>query len=437
MTAMHGNKVWLAGLLFAANVATQSGAPPRVRLHFDDPHFARQARAAVAEVWALAERCIGPLDDGKAGTVHVYNDLVACQAVSERHRQGWSRRSHGFVLPKQRVAHVLFYRCGWCDDARWRIGELTMRLALHRAALPEREWPALVEHGLTCYAEGPTVTPDGVFVEPRNHGTARSDSRQRLQLLLQEGKLPEFSVHEPMGLRRAGLVALCRQRMHFLMREHPQATCAALRAALATSGRAQAEAALLRSLREQLGEAAFAGLDEAFAGYVEQLPKRMNIEVYPPYDAVGMLGAPEHVPGSPSILWLDKNRKSRFTLTAKPHLLQTGQADLAFECRGGERVRVTLEGDAQRGCVSVWRRRMKGGVPDGWIRLAATERDVAGLRLGRQVDLKVVADRRELRVSIDGVEVLAATLRKGSLAGRYGVGGPFANQVAWRSVRLR
>ena len=112
-------------------------------------------------------------------------------------------------------------------------------------------------------------------------------------------------------------------------------------------------------------------------------------------------------------------------------------ADLVFERRRGEWVRITLEGNAQRGFVSVLQRKMNGDLPDGWQLLAKTEQDIAGIRLGGHVDLKVVANRRSILVSVAGRELLRATLAKGSLAGRYGVGGPFANHVAWRKVRLR
>ena len=76
------------------------------------------------------------------------------------------------------------------------------------------------------------------------------------------------------------------------------------------------------------------------------------------------------------------------------------------------------------------------GKQASWTMLAQTEADVPAIRLGREVELSVRARGRKLTVSIAGKPVIQTDL-PGALSGRYGVGGPFANHVAWRKVRLR
>jgi len=430
---------------FAAVAAAALGAlrapaqdAPRLVLHFDDPVFEREAEACIARVWKVA-RTAADVAEARRGTVHVYNDVVSNQEIAAKHGATPTQSSPGFVDEKGDAAHVIFWRCGWCRDAEWRIGSLTMQLALAQASpLSLADAPLWWEHGLAAWAEGIGPSSDG-WVEARSHMTRTSPSMQVVKGLGRRLPSIEDVLLERTGaLREQEVESVHRVALHFLMTSHRDATCSAARDATTRGSRAEVREAMLEGLRQHLAADVLTGLDEGFRAHVAALPRTVDLQAYPEPDGKGRRGGDEtFVPPSPAVMWLDTNRRSKFTLTATPQLVQVGQGDLVFERRRGEWVRITLLGQDGMGSVHVSERQVgDDGRPSGWKILGTTDDDVEALRLGRAVALEVRVTPRRLTVHIDRKRVLTAEL-PGSLTGRYGVGGPFGNQVAWRDVRLK
>lgn len=423
---------------FAGPVALAAAQdPPRVVLHLDEPAFDAPATAAVADVWGLAARCMDLSDAGRT-SVHVHNDAAACQQVAGRHRQPHGQDSPGFVVAKGDVAHVLYHRATWCRDARWRVGNLTMQLALRQASpLDPEEWPAWFEGGLAAFAEGPFRSEKGL-VEPRHHVSRTLPSGYVVgRLGARRPSVERVLLEDLAGVQEREHPAVYRQLFVFLLTEHPEATRAALRAATAAASRAIARDAMIETLRAELGAETFAGLDAAWGEFLDALPETIDLQFHPEPDAVGQPGEPGFRPASPAVTWLGDNRKSKFTLSTQAFLAQIGQGDLVFERKGGRWVRVTVLAAGERGHVFVSERLVDDDGTAGWNVLAATTDDVPSIRVGGSVDLRVAAVRRRITVSVGGVDVLATELPSGTLAGRFGVGGPFGNQVKWRGGRLR
>ena len=422
----------------AAQAALQQDPcdPPRLVLHFKDPHFEAEAERAIAEVWQLAARCMD-LSEAKRGKIHVYNDVVANQAIAAEHGHEASQSSPGFVLDEANAAHVLFWRCGWCRDARWRVGALTMELALSQASpLPRDQWPRWFTNGLGSLAEGPHLSDKG-WIEARRHADRGPRAPQAVRQMHGLPSMSDILSERAIGLRPERAAAVGRLAFRFLLEQHGDELAAAMRAATARGTPHEACEAAYLTLAEATADA-WTTIDERFATFVDGLPATIDLEPYPAPDGQGAPGDADYVPLSPAIMWLDKNGKSKFTLTARPQLVQVGQGDLAFERTRGRWVRVTLVASLEgTGHVVVSERAMSQNRPTGWTVLAASTDDVAGVRLGREIEFELIAERKRLSVFIDGKLAVSAAWKGGSLSGRYGVGGPFGNQVAWRGVRLK
>jgi len=412
-------------------------APPKLVLHFKDPFFEARAQEAIAEVWALAGSCMD-LSAAKPGKVHIYNDVVACQEIAQKHGQTHTQAEPGFVLADKNQGHVLFWRCGWCRDARWRIGNITAQLALSQASPLEPDaWPTWFEGGLGTWAEGP-IRSDAGWVEPRSHMSSRSHSLFHVRQM--RGRMPTIAdviTESAPGFREGDVAALQRLVFAFLFERHPDATRAAFLQATAATSRTSANEAMLEGLRSGLGDASWRDLDAGLSAYLDAQPQTQDLEISPPMDRVGQPGDAAFVPNSPAIMWLDHNRKSSFVVTAQPQLVQVGQGDLAFERTKGRWVRVTLLAEPNQGWVFVSEREMKDDRPSGWTVHARSQADVPSIRVGGSVDLQVEVKARKLTVIVAGQVVVQHTLEGATLAGRFGVGGPFGNQVAWRGVRVR
>lgn len=424
----------VTALLLSALAPAQDA--PRLRLHFDDPKFEKAATAVIQRIWATATDAL-PIDT-EPGTIHVYNDVVRNQAIAEKHGQKATQSLPGFIDPKRNAAHVLFWRDGFCRDAAWRIGTLTMQLALGNASpLDASDAPAWFEHGIAAWAEGNGVGEKG-WIEARAHVTRGLSSTSAVRSA--GTRLPglrDILMERTEALSRDEAVAAHRIAFHFLMTTHRDATCAALKVAVSLATRAEVRVAFRDGLRRHLGNEAFDSLDERFRKHVEALPKSTDREVYPALDGHGQRGDADFVPPSPAILWLDDNRRTKFVVTARPQLVQIGQGDFVFERSKGRWIRVTILCQKDEGSVHVTERIMTDGAPTGWRVLGATRDDVKGVRLGRSVAIEMRLVRRKLDIRVEGQHVLTVELPKGSMAGRYGVGGPFGNQVAWRRVRVR
>lgn len=426
--------VYLAAISPASSQAPCK--PPRLVLHFADPHFEAEAERAIAEVWDLAGRCMD-LSQAKPGKVHVYNDVIANKEIAAEHGQPSGQDSPGFVPDGANAAHVLFWRCGWCRDARWRIGALTMELALSQASpLPRDQWPGWFRDGLASLAEGPHLSEKG-WIEARRHADRRPHAVTTLRTMPSTPSMSDILSERAIGLRPERAAAVRRLAFRFLLERHADAFATAMRAATSRATIAEAREAAYLTMAEAIGND-WADVDERFAAFVRGLPETLDLEPYPVPDGHGQPGDDDYVPLSPAIMWLDKNRKSKFTLTAQPQLVQVGQGDLVFERTRGRWLRVTLmAAPTGTGHVVVSERQMEGDQPTGWTVLAASEQDVPSIRLGQPLDFKLVAERKKLSVFLAGKLAVTAEWKGGALTGRYGVGGPFGNQVAWRGVRLQ
>lgn len=420
----------LASLALALCLSTEEtlvreGEHFRLVCHFSNEQVADRALEAVEAVWDRFEEIYPLDDDAELLEVHLYRDAAGYEGADQELTGGQFKRNLAFAHSGTLSAHVAL-QPPLSDGALAELGAptQTLRLLAHEAAhlarysacANYRSHPRWLADGIAGWVDEQVCADLGLYVE-RAQDPHHSTGMVNVQRLLERGALPtveQFLTDDLDDLEFHERYSVSSLYFRYLLEgQYESRFRKVLAEARRLGGGGDYTERLGSAALKIFGKSRLASINKGFAAHVRSQEPAWK-EVFRSLSFEGSRGV-QAAFDSNAIAWRRTPAGRRYTVAGKLTLLPGPQQQMNL-----------LIGESERGFLSV--AFSSGGIDlfeylregSAWHSRGAVK--CAAVHPGQAFEFRVSVDGSDVRVEVDGAEVLTGAVEFLSLEGPWGLG---------------